>query len=191
MSVGKIDTEVRIKWIKLLFEAAKEKGIEFPLSFSRGVEHELYFNRGKAIQLAEEVSVHRYGDVDVLDVDSEASHINACNLNYLKNIRRIICALHLKTSKFISQKPQDWIDAKDDVFHEHSLHSEWEQKFYERQDLSRKILSDKKSSEVKGIFSCSRCKSFDVDTEQKQTRGSDEPMTIFCTCNVCGKRFIR
>ncbi len=34
------------------------------------------------------------------------------------------------------------------------------------------------------------CKSKDIDTEQKQTRSADEPMTLFCACNRCGKRWV-
>ncbi|CCW66092.1 unnamed protein product [Phytomonas sp. Hart1] len=36
------------------------------------------------------------------------------------------------------------------------------------------------------LFSCPSCKARDCSWTQKQTRSGDEPMTIFCTCNVCG-----
>jgi transcription elongation factor S-II len=36
---------------------------------------------------------------------------------------------------------------------------------------------------------CRRCKSTDVAWEQKQTRGADEAMTVFCSCATCGNRW--
>jgi len=37
------------------------------------------------------------------------------------------------------------------------------------------------------MFSCPRCGKRDCRYFQKQTRASDEPMTVFITCNNCGK----
>lgn len=36
---------------------------------------------------------------------------------------------------------------------------------------------------------CRRCGSGDVTCEQKQTRGADESMTVFCTCVKCSLRW--
>ena len=38
-------------------------------------------------------------------------------------------------------------------------------------------------------FRCGKCKSRNVVYTQRQTRGADEPMTIFATCKDCGNRF--
>lgn len=40
------------------------------------------------------------------------------------------------------------------------------------------------------FIQCRKCKSNDVDTDQKQTRSADEPMTIFCRCRRCDTRFV-
>ncbi|CCW62472.1 unnamed protein product [Phytomonas sp. EM1] len=37
------------------------------------------------------------------------------------------------------------------------------------------------------LFSCPSCKARDCSWTQRQTRSGDEPMTVFCTCNVCGR----
>jgi hypothetical protein len=36
---------------------------------------------------------------------------------------------------------------------------------------------------------CGRCRSRDIKFEMLQTRSADEPMSIFCTCDRCGKRW--
>lgn len=39
---------------------------------------------------------------------------------------------------------------------------------------------------TEGMFKCSKCQSKRTITEQKQTRGADEPMTTFVKCLNCG-----
>jgi DNA-directed RNA polymerase subunit M/transcription elongation factor TFIIS len=39
------------------------------------------------------------------------------------------------------------------------------------------------------ILKCRSCGSSDISWQQKQTRGADEAMTIFCTCNTCKNRW--
>lgn len=38
-------------------------------------------------------------------------------------------------------------------------------------------------------FTCSKCKQKKVSYFQMQTRSADEPLTTFCTCENCGKRW--
>ena len=48
----------------------------------------------------------------------------------------------------------------------------------------------KQDQDVKdGMFQCNRCKSKKVHYYQLQTRSADEPMTTFCTCMECEKRW--
>lgn len=42
---------------------------------------------------------------------------------------------------------------------------------------------------VDSFLQCGKCKKNTVDYYQKQTRGADEPMTLFCTCHSCGHRW--
>jgi len=39
------------------------------------------------------------------------------------------------------------------------------------------------------MLQCGKCKQYKVDYYQKQTRGADEPMTVFCHCINCGARW--
>lgn len=70
---------------------------------------------------------------------------------------------------------------------EHTDYGRWYASYQSDISASKKILEERESS---GVFiQCKKCGSNDVDTEQKQTRSADEPMTIFCLCKRCGKRF--
>lgn len=44
-------------------------------------------------------------------------------------------------------------------------------------------------SKSQGALRCGRCFGTEIALEQKQTRGADESMTIFCECRRCGKRW--
>ncbi|EKG07322.1 transcription elongation factor, putative [Trypanosoma cruzi] len=41
------------------------------------------------------------------------------------------------------------------------------------------------------LFQCPSCKARDCSWTQKQTRSADEPMTVFCICNVCDHKWRR
>ncbi len=52
------------------------------------------------------------------------------------------------------------------------------------------IISRDEDEKVKDtLIQCQSCKSNTVQTRELQTRSSDEPMTIFCNCTTCGKRW--
>ena len=188
METLSIPKETRLQWIDEISKLASKR-MQYPLTFARAVEHEAYQRRQTEKTVAEGVIIYRYGETDVLDIDSSSTHRSAALLFYTKMLRRVAWALQ-GTKSITSADPIAWLDASDDVLVEGTPHSEWEKTFFAQQDLAREVLSGKGNTS-KGIFACTRCKSFDVDTEQKQTRSADEPMTIFCTCNVCGKRFVR
>jgi DNA-directed RNA polymerase subunit M/transcription elongation factor TFIIS len=42
---------------------------------------------------------------------------------------------------------------------------------------------------TESILVCGKCKKRQVDYYEKQTRGADEPMTIFANCLHCGNRW--
>lgn len=49
--------------------------------------------------------------------------------------------------------------------------------------------TDKALDRTASLLRCRACKSSDIMWEQKQTRGADEAMTIFLTCNSCKSRW--
>jgi DNA-directed RNA polymerase subunit M/transcription elongation factor TFIIS len=155
-------------------------------------------NRQKVIDIGNGFEVFRYGTIDVLDMDSEIVHQEASNSHYVSNLRKVAWMLQCGNLNHIIDKmtPENWFceDINDDKICLDTEHAKWEKKFFAQQELARTILSGKLDGDTaptSGIFQCSKCNSYDIHTDQKQTRSSDEPMTIFCTCNSCGKRFIR
>lgn len=64
---------------------------------------------------------------------------------------------------------------------------EWRAKY--RHMLSEKLQTQKKQN--KGIFECPNCHLYNTDYYSLQTRGADEPATIFVQCFNCNKQFKR
>lgn len=46
-----------------------------------------------------------------------------------------------------------------------------------------------KNKNIKGMFRCGKCKTYETTYYQLQTRSSDEPMTTFVSCVNCGNRW--
>ena len=55
--------------------------------------------------------------------------------------------------------------------------------------LKEKYDDVTKQSGSAGLIRCRVCGSSDISWDQKQTRGADEAMTIFCTCTRCKTRW--
>lgn len=185
--------EVRVQWINLLMHLSQLRNIKNPVIFARSAEQFVHANRQKVLQIGYDVEVYRYGKIDVLDLDSDVIHHSASLSHYNNSLRKIAWMLQNGNLDEVKDKKiEQWFELHEDKITFGTGHSDWETKFFAQQELARSILSGKFGEVPKsGIFQCSKCNSFDVDTEQKQTRSADEPMTIFCTCNSCGKRFIR
>ena len=122
-----------------------------------------------------------YGTTELYETDSFDRHVNAARNAYMDGISTIIARMkYLKTNNL-----KDYL-----MCPKESVQSQWLETLDKNMTFAKEILEQKETSS-KGIFQCPSCKSQDVDTEQKQTRSADEPMTIFCHCTNCNKRFVR
>ena len=45
------------------------------------------------------------------------------------------------------------------------------------------------TEEIKSVIACVKCNLNQVEYYEKQIRGADEPMSCFCFCRNCGKRW--
>jgi DNA-directed RNA polymerase subunit M/transcription elongation factor TFIIS len=55
--------------------------------------------------------------------------------------------------------------------------------------LKQKYDAVNSTSLKQSLLKCRSCGSSDINWTQKQTRGADESMTIFCSCGKCGNRW--
>ena len=71
------------------------------------------------------------------------------------------------------------------------LFPELKQQELEKEKEEQRIKNEfmKKKMKIDSIYTCGKCKSTKVEHYQKQIKSSDEPMTVFCHCLLCGKRW--
>lgn len=127
-----------------------------------------------------------YGDLLLFETDKAEDHIHAAYERYADLVER--CTNH---PSFIESRSE--IKSWSSIWYEtptQTPYHEFKTAFHKTLADVKKLMAEKSKSSV-GLFSCPRCKSIDVDTEQKQTRSADEPMTIFCQCTQCSLRFVR
>jgi DNA-directed RNA polymerase subunit M/transcription elongation factor TFIIS len=56
-------------------------------------------------------------------------------------------------------------------------------------DKRNRKIEIKENMSTVDIFKCRKCGEMKCNTYQLQTRGSDEPMTTFVECKVCGQKW--
>lgn len=76
------------------------------------------------------------------------------------------------------QNPELWFIGTDEAQKRH----QWRLEAYPKHIVASDEIED-------SILQCPKCKQRKVDYYQKQTRGADEPMTIFANCLHCGYRW--
>lgn len=84
---------------------------------------------------------------------------------------------HFAIPELISD-PQLWFIGTEEA----KKRNAWLQEVYPK---DMKCADDMEDS----MLQCGKCKQHKVDYFQKQTRGADEPMTVFCHCLNCGARW--
>ena len=99
---------------------------------------------------------------------------------------RMFCAYYRAYSSALEHfSHQDLIKAPELwlVSTEHSrLRTTWLQEVYPKHIERTVDITD-------SILKCGKCQKNTVDYYEKQTRGADEPMTLFAHCLTCGNRW--
>lgn len=80
-------------------------------------------------------------------------------------------------------------DAMQQELEEKTGHAELLKEMQEEEQRIEELLASGRKERSEGFLTCHKCKSKEVDVEQKQTRSADEPMTLFALCVKCGTRW--
>ena len=183
MELVSIPVDTRLAWIDILTRAASKRAGAYELA--RAAENAAHLGRVRRTKI-DGLDVCLYGSTVVLCFESPSVHAHHATLQYCNAARR---SAWLLDSTAPLAAGTAWWDATDDEIAEFTEHASWKAAFLASQERARTTLRGEATTV--GLFACPKCKSMNVDTDQKQTRSADEPMTIFCCCNACGKRFVR
>jgi DNA-directed RNA polymerase subunit M/transcription elongation factor TFIIS len=136
------------------------------------------------------VPVWQYSSgVSLFETDKPDVHLKELLCSYLDQITSLECILqetNLKT--ILAAEPSKIYDYQDHDIKRLTEYGTWHEHYLEDIAESKRVLEER-HEDTSAFIKCSKCGSNRVDTEQKQTRSADEPMTVFCMCRNCGKRF--
>jgi DNA-directed RNA polymerase subunit M/transcription elongation factor TFIIS len=190
----------RKEWMMKICEALslKNSQCKHPLIVARIIDFEIIKCLQKKNEIQNGLFSKRYGNIDIFDLEEKKNHtFNAIRL-YCRKMQRILSILEFTNySDFVNGDGsfdfKNLLNTRDEDLCRGTKHEEWISEFYNKQQMAKDILGGKglHIEGTKGIFACPKCKSYNVDIDQKQTRSADEPMTNFCLCKDCGKRFVR
>jgi len=111
---------------------------------------------------------------------------------YEEGIRRVVFALARNTSWMQRYDAETLASLDEYTLAQGTPMEGWFDKLEKRRQRQEQLLADGvTTNEDPGTSSlkCGRCKSTCINIEQKQTRGADEAMTVFATCEKCQLRW--
>jgi DNA-directed RNA polymerase subunit M/transcription elongation factor TFIIS len=109
---------------------------------------------------------------------------------YEDKVMLLCAALALGAPALSSLQPLALLQMTEEQLAQSTPMGAWLAAFTERERKSAALLEDD-AEDVQGILTCRNpnCKSKSIAVDQKQTRGGDESMTIFCVCRKCNTKW--
>lgn len=112
---------------------------------------------------------------------------------YIEHAKRICFNVKCNPTLLTKYKPKDLPLVTDEEMARGTLLEKIKEQENQRSEAVENMLREKyenvnKSAEG-SLMRCKTCGSTDIAWQQKQTRGADESMTIFCTCSNCKTRW--
>lgn len=125
------------------------------------------------------------------DIEMAAHAISTSSSMYADKMHQVISNLHFNPS--LKEQGVDIVLMDDREMAKGTIIEDIENESLQKQQRFEHILQEKyecvNRESTRATLRCGRCGSADVQVEQKQTRGADEAMTVFCTCQKCRKRW--
>ena len=155
------------------------------------------------ISLQERDKAYRYmttlfkgRDKECLDIESCAFVSSNTKKSYGNTLWRVTCSLIENPLIWNKYSSKDIVFVEPDVLCLDLPLHKWRVQYYTKlkesykeEHMSSKTATQQTDKDNEGVVICSRCKSTNVVWQQRQTKGADESMTLFFTCNNCNKRW--
>lgn len=124
-------------------------------------------------------------------IEAAAHALSKSRGAYTDMVQRIIFNLHNNPN--LTSMSAEIVLLSDHDMARGTLIEDIERENRENRERFDQIVQEKyqlvNKASYKTTLRCRRCGSGDVQCDQKQTRGADESMTVFATCNKCSNRW--
>lgn len=124
-------------------------------------------------------------DIEAAIVAHVVSSKTPCD--YEAKVRQLVWNLR-KTPSLRSHPPATLVLLTDKTMAEGTDVERWTTDFEMELEKEDRLVNSK-HTQAASLLKCSRCKSDSISTNQVQTRGADEAMTVFCACDNCNLRW--
>lgn len=201
---------IRNRWEMSLFDVLQEKkkkflvleknylesnhfnfwNIENTKKYCKSLE-EFVHNNTFLLETVENVPILTYKEKKIFFFENQEKHLFYNLKSYLRSMNYIFSILIFLPFDKIPLQYKEIFSLTEQELSSYSNHAVWLKQFFEKQKKSKDVFFEKEKKNLGGIFSCPKCKSYNIEMEEKQTRSSDEPMTIFCRCEECETTFIK
>ena len=125
------------------------------------------------------------------EIEMSVHAISATSTNYQDKMHQLV--FNLKANPSLKKEGASIVLMDDQKMAKGTIIEDIERETKQKQERFEHILQEKydkvNRESYRTTLKCGRCGSSDVSWEQKQTRGADEAMTVFCTCGKCNKRW--
>ena len=129
--------------------------------------------------------------MDARDVEATVHALSTSNSTYIDKIQQIIW--NLRANPKLTSYGVDVAILSDASMAEGTIIQDIENESRAQRVRFNGIVQEKyelvNKASYRTTLKCRRCGSDDIACEQKQTRGADESMTVFCTCSKCTLRW--
>jgi DNA-directed RNA polymerase subunit M/transcription elongation factor TFIIS len=136
------------------------------------------------------IPIWSYGDQVLFETERPEAHFREALSTYSDSLQKVLCLLDMPIGQNIIEKA---LEGNVEMIEEHEIealtnYGQWRDSNLASIKKAKTVLEEREET-IDAFIVCKKCKSNAVDTEQKQTRSADEPMTIFCMCRRCGSRW--
>jgi len=130
----------------------------------------------------------------VVDIESEiAKHVaystRASEVVYEHKVKQIYWNLFKVPELSTKYTPAQLVSLDNYTMAQGTDVEQWHHQFQIKIRSEEQLTSHTPSVSSSSLVQCRKCKSRDISTNQVQTRGADEAMTVFHECNNCGIRW--
>ena len=137
----------------------------------------------------------RYTKNPKLSVDVEAEVVRACatgrlthHVDYEAKIRQLAFNLNKVPQLAQTYTPAQLVRLDNQTMASDTDVAVWRRQWEEEIEREEFLINQQPASS-ESILKCRKCESTNLVTNQVQTRGADEAMTVFVQCNTCHARW--
>ena len=133
----------------------------------------------------------RYTNRGKLSIDIEAEIVRSAHefTDYEAKVRQLAYNLKKSPGLIDQYSVEQLVRLDDETMSKDTDVSDWVHQYSAEIAKEKELMNQTPISAQTSILKCRKCGGSNLSTNQVQTRGADESMTVFVECNTCSTRW--